>query len=180
MNKDHKSKSKSNLPPINNKIRYKTLRVIDNDGSTVGIISKEEALELAQDKGLDLVMISEKADPPVCKIMDFGKYKYEQGKKQKEAKKKQHNAEVKEVKLSYKIAKGDYDVRVKNATKFLNAGDKVKATVNLRGRETQHSSLAKEILLSMAEDLKEFGEVQQQPKQEGRRLMMMLSPKKTT
>ena len=178
MNRDNKSKS--NLPPINNKIRYKTLRVIDNDGSTIGIISKEEALQIAQEKGLDLVMISEKADPPVCKVMDFGKYKYEQGKKQKEAKKKQHNAEVKEVKLSYKIAKGDYDVRVKNATKFLNGGDKVKATVNLRGRETQHSNLAKEILLSMAEDLKDFGEVQQQPKQEGRRLIMMLSPKKTT
>jgi translation initiation factor IF-3 len=110
--------------------------------------------------------------------MDYGKYKYEQDKKLKEAKKKQHNADVKEVKMRYKIDKHDYNVRVKNAIRFLKSGDKVKATISFRGREIQHSKMAEDLLRQMAKDLEEYAEVQQFPKREGRNMMMMLSPKK--
>lgn len=109
--------------------------------------------------------------------MDYGKYKYEQDKKQKEAKKKQHNADVKEVKMRYKIEEHDYNVRVKNAQRFLKSGDKVKATVSFRGREIQHSNLAEQLLHRMASDLEDVAEIQQSPKREGRNMMMMLSPK---
>ena len=110
--------------------------------------------------------------------MDYGKYKYERDKKLKEAKKKQHNADVKEVKMRYKIEEHDYNVRVKNAQRFLKSGDKVKATVSFRGREIQHSNLAIQLLKRMAKDLDEFAEVQQAPKREGRNMMMMLAPRK--
>ena len=166
------------LTKTNEQIRFPKIRVIDNDGAQVGIITPKEALSLAQEKNLDLVLISETADPPVCKIMDYGKYKYEQDKKLKEAKKKQHNADVKEVKMRYKIEEHDYNVRVKNAQRFLKSGDKVKATVSFRGREIQHANLAEELLRRMAADLEDYGEVQQYPKREGRNMMMLLSPKK--
>lgn len=176
MNKD--KKRRGNLPPINNNIRYKNLRLVNIDEEKGGIFTKEEALKLAEEKGLDLVMVSDKVDPPVCKIMDYGKYKYEQDKKQKEAKKKQHNVDVKEVKMSYKIGEHDYQVRVNQATKFLNGGDKVKATVTFKGREIQHSDRAEKTLKRMADDLVDLSEIQQAPKREGRKMIMMLSPKK--
>lgn len=133
---------------------------------------------MAEQKELDLVLVSDKADPPVCRIMDYGKYKFEQEKKAREAKKKQHQADVKEVKMRYKIDEHDYQVRVNQAQRFLKAGDKVKATITFRGREIQHSNLAEELLKRMAKDLEEVAEVQQEPKKEGRNMMMMLSPKK--
>ena len=165
-------------PQINEKIRYPSVRVIGTEGEQLGIMVLSEALKLAQEKELDLVLLSNKADPPVCRIMDHGKYKFEQEKKAREAKKKQHTSEVKEVKMRYKIEKHDYDVRVGQAKRFLLAGDKVKATVMFRGREIQHSDLAETLLKRMANDLEEVGEVQQYPKREGRIMMMMLSPKK--
>ena len=128
---------------------------------------------------LDLVLVSEKANPPVCRIMDYGKYKFEQEKKAKEARKKSHQTEVKEVKMRYKIDKHDYDVRIGQATRFLKSGDKVKCTVIFRGREIQHSNLAETLLLKMANDLEEQSEVQQKPKREGRNMIMFLSPRKT-
>ena len=167
-----------NVPPINENIRFPKVRVIDTDGAQLGIMPPREALELAEEKELDLVMVSDKADPPVCRIMDYGKYKFEQEKKAREARKRQHNAEVKEVKMRYKIDKHDYLVRVNHAQRFLKAGDKVKATVMFRGREIQHTDLAEELLRRLAQDLEEFAEIQQHPKREGRNMMMLLSPKK--
>ena len=133
---------------------------------------------MAEEKELDLVLVSDKADPPVCRIMDYGKYKFEQEKKAREARKKQHTADVKEVKMRYKIEDHDYQVRVNQAVRFLKDGDKVKATITFRGREIQHSDLAEELLKRMATDLEEIAEVQQAPKREGRNMMMLLSPKK--
>jgi len=127
---------------------------------------------------LDLVLVSDKADPPVCRIMDYGKFKFEQEKKAREARKKQHTADVKEVKMRYKIEDHDYQVRVNQAVRFLKDGDKVKATITFRGREIQHSDLAEDLLKRMATDLEELAEVQQAPKREGRNMMMLLSPKK--
>ncbi len=173
-----RSTNNRDLTKTNERIRFPNIRVIDSEGEQLGIITPKEALAIAQEKGLDLVLVSETADPPVCKIMDYGKYKYEQDKKQKEAKKKQHNADVKEVKMRYKIEEHDYNVRVKNAERFLKSGDKVKATVSFRGREIQHSNLAEKLLRRMASDLEEVAEIQQFPKREGRNMMMMLSPKK--
>ena len=166
------------LTKTNEQIRFPQIRVIDSDGSQLGVITPREALTIAREKDLDLVLVSETAKPPVCKIMDYGKYKYERDKKLKEAKKKQHNADVKEVKMRYKIEEHDYNVRVKNAQRFLKSGDKVKATVSFRGREIQHSNLAIALLRKMAADLDDFAEVQQAPKREGRNMMMMLAPKK--
>jgi len=167
------------LPNINERIKYPQLRVVDSDGKQLGVIDRLEALEIASQRELDLVLVSEKANPPVCRIMDYGKYKFEQEKKAKEARKKSHQTEVKEVKMRYKIDKHDYDVRIGQATKFLKSGDKVKCTVIFRGREIQHSNLAETLLLKMASDLEEQSEVQQKPKREGRNMIMFLSPRKT-
>jgi len=167
------------LPNINERINYPELRVVDSDGQQLGVIERLKALEIASKRELDLVLVSEKANPPVCRIMDYGKYKFEQEKKAKEARKKSHQTEVKEVKMRYKIDKHDYDVRIGQAVRFLKAGDKVKCTVIFRGREIQHSNLAETLLLKMANDLEEQSEVQQSPKREGRNMIMFLSPRKT-
>lgn len=166
------------LTQINEAIRFPKIRVIDTDGKQLGVVTREEALRLAEEKELDLVVMSPTADPPVCKIMDHGKFKFEQEKKAREAKKKQHTAEVKEVKMRYKIDEHDYMVRVTQAEKFLKSGDKVKATITFKGREIQHSHLAEDLLHRMATDLKEVAEVQQFPKKEGRNMMMLLAPLK--
>ncbi|MGV0028757.1 translation initiation factor IF-3 [Phormidesmis priestleyi] len=166
------------IPVINERIRFPKVRVIDSDGSQLGIMSSREAMQLADEKELDLVLVSDKADPPVCKIVDYGKHKFEQEKKAKEAKKKQHTVDVKEVKMRYKIEEHDYNVRIKLAKRFLQEGDKVKATIMFRGREIQHSDLAEDLLKRMATDLQEIAEVQQAPKKEGRNMMMLMAPKK--
>ena len=167
------------LPNINERINYPEIRVVDSDGQQLGVIDRLKALEIASKRELDLVLVSEKANPPVCRIMDYGKYKFEQEKKAKEARKKSHQTEVKEVKMRYKIDKHDYDVRIGQAVRFLKAGDKVKCTVIFRGREIQHSNLAETLLQKMATDLEEQSEVQQSPKREGRNMIMFLSPRKT-
>jgi translation initiation factor IF-3 len=167
-----------NLPQINERIRFPNIRVVDSDGTQLGVITPGEALAIAEERELDLVLVSDKADPPVCRIMDYGKYKFEQEKRAREAKKKQHNAEVKEVKMRYKIDEHDYQVRVSQAQRFLKAGDKVKATITFRGREIQHTDLAEQLLSRLAGDLKDLGDVQQAPKREGRNMMMLMAPKK--
>ncbi len=167
------------LPNINERIKYPQLRVVDSDGKQLGVIDRLKALEIAAQRELDLVLVSEKANPPVCRIMDYGKYKFEQEKKAKEARKKSHQTEVKEVKMRYKIDTHDYEVRIGQASRFLKSGDKVKCTVIFRGREIQHSNLAETLLLKMASDLEEQSEVQQKPKREGRNMIMFLSPRKT-
>lgn len=166
------------MPVINERIRFPKVRVIDADGSQLGIMTSREAQTMADEKELDLVLVSDKADPPVVKIIDYGKHKFEQEKKAKEAKKKQHTVDVKEVKMRYKIEEHDYNVRISQAERFLKAGDKVKATIMFRGREIQHSDLAETLLKRMATDLQEIAEVQQAPKKEGRNMMMLLAPKK--
>jgi translation initiation factor IF-3 len=173
-----KKSNKRNLPQINQNISYPKVRVIDTDGEQLGVMSTRDAVAIASEKELDLVLVSDKADPPVCRVMDYGKYKFEQEKRAREAKKKQHAAEVKEVKMRYQIEEHDYKVRLNQAQRFLKDGDKVKATVMFRGREIQHTNLAKELLERLAGDLEEVAEIQQRPKREGRSMMMMLSPKK--
>jgi translation initiation factor IF-3 len=171
-------KRQTDLPKINERIRFPKIRAIDSDGAQLGIMTPGEALRIAEEKELDLVLVSESADPPVCRIIDYGKYKFEQERKKKEAKKKQHSAEVKEVKMRYTIEEHDYNVRLKNASRFLKSGDKVKATIMFRGREIQHTDLAESLLKRLATDLEEVAEVQQAPKREGRSMMMLLSPKR--
>lgn len=166
------------LTLTNEQIRFPKIRVIDPDGAQLGLLSPREALQIAEEKELDLVLLSDKADPPVCRIMDYGKYKFEQEKKAREARKKQHTADVKEVKMRYKIEEHDYKVRVNQAQRFLKDGDKVKATVMFRGREIQHSDLAETLLKRMATDLEQVGEVQQAPKKEGKNMMMLIAPRK--
>lgn len=166
------------IPPINENIRFPEVRVIDTDGAQLGVMSPAEARRLAEAQDLDLVVVSDKASPPVCRIADYGKFKFEQEKRAREAKRRQHAADVKEVKMRYKIDEHDYQVRLKAAERFLKAGDKVKATITFRGREIQHASLAEGLLRQMMEDLEAVAEVQQAPKREGRNMMMMLSPKK--
>ena len=166
------------LPNINDRISYPNLRVVDSDGSQLGVITREAALEVGKERGLDLVLVSEKADPPVCRIMDYGKFKFEQEKKAKETKKKSHQTEVKEVKMRYKIDSHDYQVRIGQAQRFLKDGDKVKCTVIFRGREIQHTALAEQLLFRMARDLEENAELQQEPKREGRNMIMFLGPRR--
>jgi translation initiation factor IF-3 len=171
-------KHNRDLPQINERIRFPKIRVIDTNGDQLGILTPQEARQIAQEQELDLVLVSDKADPPVCRVMDYGKYKFEQEKKVREAKKKQHNAEVKEVKMRYKIEEHDYQVRLNQAKRFLASGDKVIATIMFRGREIQHSDLAETLLQRMSKDLEEIADIQQSPKKEGRMMMMLLAPKK--
>lgn len=171
-------KQYNNQPIINERIKYPKVRLIDVLGSQLGIFSSDEAFEIAIKEGLDLVVISDKSDPPVCRIVDYGKYKFTQEKKAKEAKKKQHNASLKEVKMRYKIEEHDYNVRINQALRFLQAGDKVKVTVIFRGREIQHTNLAIELLNKMAADLNKVADIQQEPSRDGKNMIMILSPQK--
>jgi len=171
-------KPNRDLPTINERIRFPKIRVIDVDGGQLGILTPKEALRMAEEKELDLVLVSDKADPPVCRIIDYGKFKFEQEKKAKEARKKQHTQDVKEVKMRYKIEEHDYQVRISSAQRFLKEGDKVKATVMFKGREIQHADLAEVLLNRMADDLKDVAEIQQAPKREGRNITLLMAPKK--
>ena len=163
---------------INQHITHSQIRLISSSGSQLGIFSSKEALKLAQAEGLDLVMISDRSNPPVCKIIDYGKYKFIQEKKAKEAKKKQHHVNLKEVKMRYKIEEHDYQVRINQASRFLESGDKVKATITFKGREIQHTGLALELLYKMAKDLEKIANIQQSPSKDGKQIIMILSPKK--
>nr|WP_244430342.1 translation initiation factor IF-3 [Roseivivax halodurans] len=152
------------------------IRLIGPEGENVGVVTPARGLELAEQAGLDLVEISPNAKPPVCKIMDFGKYKYEQQKREAEARKKQKTIEVKEVKFRPNTDIHDYDVKMKNVYKFLENGDKVKVTLRFRGREMAHQNLGRELLERVADDVKELGKVENMPKMEGRQMVMMIGP----
>lgn len=165
------------MPPINENIRARELRLIGADGQQVGIVTIEQALELAQEAELDLVQISE-SDPIVCKIMDYGKHQYELKKKANEAKKKQSQMQVKEVKFRPGTEEGDYQVKLRNLIRFLEAGDKAKVTLRFRGREMAHQELGMQLLQRVEADLGELGTVEQQPKMEGRQMVMVIAPKK--
>lgn len=170
--------TKDNL--INEQIKLKEMMVIGPNGEQLGIKSRKDALVLASYAGFDLVLMSENANPPVCKIMDYNKFKYEKKKKTKEAQKKQREAmiDIKEFRLSVTIDKHDFDTRVNNAKKALLKGDKVKATIRFKGRQIAHPELAKDVLDRFADVLSEVSEIEIQPKMEGRSIFMQLTPKK--
>ncbi|MBC2693936.1 MAG: translation initiation factor IF-3 [Desulfobacteraceae bacterium] len=162
---------------MNNNIRAREVRVIDPDGNQVGIIPTYKALATAGDFGLDLVEISPNANPPVCKIMDYGRYKYEQTKKKQEAKKKQSTFQVKEIKIRPKTGKNDLQIKIGHIKKFIGKKDKVKVTVMFRGREISLSDFGRNLLEKIAEETDNIAVVEQYPKFEGRTMMMILSPK---
>lgn len=162
---------------INEQIKDKEIRVIDSNGEQIGIMPIKKALKLAQEKQLDLVKVAPQAKPPVCRIMDYGKYKYEQSKKEKEARKKQKIINIKEIRMSPKIEEHDFQVRVRNAQRFINDGDKVKVTIRFRGREIAHTDLGQGVLEKMAEELRDIAIVEKKPKVEGKNMVMILSPK---
>lgn len=163
-------------PRINEKIRVPEIRLIGADGENVGVVTPERAMGMAEEAGLDLVEISPNANPPVCKIMDYGKYKYEQQKRESEARKKQKVIEVKEVKFRPNTDTHDYDVKMRNVFRFLENGDKVKITLRFRGREMAHQDLGRDLLQRVAEDIKEIGKVENMPKMEGRQMIMIIAP----
>jgi len=162
---------------VNHEIRAREVRVIDANGEQIGIMSVRDALRLATERQLDLVEVAPNANPPVCRIMDYGKHKYEQSKREKLARKKQKVITIKEVRMSPKIDEHDFDVKVRAAERFLKAGDKVKVSVRFRGREIVHADLAKAKLTQLAELLKDIGTVERLPKLEGRQMIAVLAPK---
>ncbi|MEZ5545834.1 MAG: translation initiation factor IF-3 [Lysobacteraceae bacterium] len=162
----------------NGEIRVPKVRVIGADGEMMGVLSRDEALRLAEDAGLDLVEIQPNADPPVCKVMDFGKFRFEQQKKAAEAKKKQKQVEIKELKFRPVTDEGDYQIKLRNMRRFLTDGDRVKVVVRFKGREMAHTELGLAMTQRIEEDLKEEITVEQRPKLEGRQMIMMVAPKK--
>lgn len=163
---------------INEKITAKQVRLIDAENENRGIVSIKEALALAEEEGLDLIEISPQANPPVCKILDFGKYRYEQQKRKAEAKKNQKVIEIKELKLRPMIDTHDYEVKVKQAKKFLEQGNKVKFTMRFKGRELSANDMGKQVLTKLVEDLENISKVDSEMKLEGRQMTMILSPQK--
>ena len=151
--------------------------MVDEGGEQLGIVSPKEALRIAMEKGLDLVEVAPNAKPPVCRIMDYGKYKYEQSKKEREARKNQRIINIKEVKLRPNIEDNDFMTKARNAIKFLENGDKVKVTIMFRGREITHSELGKELCLRLADLVKDIAKIEKEPKVEGRNMTMVLAPK---
>ena len=163
---------------INGQIRDKEIRVIGENGDQLGIMSPREAMKLAQEADLDLVKIAPKAQPPVCKIIDYGKYRYEMARKEKEARKKQKTVEIKEVRLSPNIESNDLNTKINAARKFITKGDKVKVSLRFRGREMAHVQNSKHILDDFAEALSEIATVEKAPKMEGRSMTMVLAEKR--
>jgi len=163
---------------VNDKIRAPEIRLIGAEGENIGVVTPSRAMQIAEEAGLDLVEISPNATPPVCKVMDFGKFKYETQKREAEARKKQKIIEVKEVKFRPNTDVHDYEVKMRNVVRFLEGGDKVKVTLRFRGREMAHQNLGRDLLERVAEDVKEIGKVENMPKMEGRQMVMMIGPVK--
>ncbi|NLT96461.1 MAG: translation initiation factor IF-3 [Clostridia bacterium] len=161
---------------VNEEIRAKEVRLVDENGEQLGIMPPKDALNIALDRGLDLVEVAPNANPPVCRIMDFGKFKYEQSKKEREARKHQRIINVKEVKLRPNIEEHDFNTKMKNAIRFLENGDKVKVTIMFRGREITHPELGKELCDRMANGVKYLAKVEKEAKVEGKNMVMILSP----
>lgn len=161
---------------VNEKIRAREVRLIDSNGDQLGVKSRNEALDIAAKRNLDLVLVAPNAKPPVCRIMDFGKYRFEQQKKEKEARKKQKVINVKEVRFTPGIGDHDFNTKLKNARKFLEKGDKVKASVRFRGRAITHKELGQEVLNRLAEEVKDISTVESKAKMEGRNMFIMLAP----
>ena len=166
-----------NVHQLNEEIRDKEVRLISDTGEQLGIVSSEEALRIAEERGLDLVKISPQAVPPVCKLMNYGKFRFEQSKREKEAKKNQHVVEIKEIRMSPGIDVGDFNTKLKSAMKFLADGDRVKVSVRFRGREMAHTEIGRDLLTKFAESCSEVANMDKAAKLEGRNMSMFLSPK---
>ncbi|MEC9267169.1 MAG: translation initiation factor IF-3 [Alphaproteobacteria bacterium] len=164
-------------PRVNEEITARQVRVIDDDGENHGVITVEEGIRIAEAAGLDLVEVSPNADPPVCKILDYGKFKYEQQKRKNEARKKQKTIEVKEIKFRPNIEQHDYEVKMRSLKKFIEEGDKVKVTLRFRGREMAHQELGLEVLQRVQAEMEEAAKVEQRPNMEGRQMIMVLAPR---
>jgi len=162
---------------INEEIKDKDVRLIDEDGTQLGIMPSSEAFQIAVNKELDLVKIAPGSNPPVCKIMDYGKYRFEQAKREKEARRHQHIVEVKEIRMSPSIGINDFNVKLKNGQKFLREGDRLKVTVRFRGREMAHTNIGEDLLKKFAAECAELGTLDKNPKLDGRHMTMFLSPK---
>ncbi|MBF9045369.1 translation initiation factor IF-3 [Rhodobacterales bacterium HKCCE4037] len=165
-------------PRVNDRIRAPEIRLIGAEGENLGVVTPERAMDLAAEAELDLVEISPNATPPVCKIMDFGKFKYEQQKRESEARKKQKTIDIKEVKMRPGTDDHDFERKVKDAVKFLEKGDKVKVTLRFRGREMAHQNLGREMLEKVADSVEGIGKIESMPKMEGRQMVMMINPVK--
>ncbi|WP_298817623.1 translation initiation factor IF-3 [uncultured Roseibium sp.] len=163
-------------PRTNNEIRVREVQLIDHEGANRGVVPTEEAMDIAMDAGLDLVEIQPNANPPVCKILDYGRYKYQAQKKAAEARKKQKTVEIKEIKMRPNIDTHDYEVKMKNMLRFFNDGDKVKVTLRFRGREMAHQDLGMKLLHKVREETSEIAKVESSPKLEGRQMVMVLAP----
>ncbi len=166
--------------PINEEIKAKEVRLVGTDGEQLGIMSSDAALKMAYDKGLDLVMMAAQAEPPVCRIMDYGKYRFDKVKREKEAKKKQQTVELKEVQLSCRIDTHDFETKVNHATRFLTGGNKVRVVVKFRGREMSHMEIGRELLDKFAQSVAEIGTVDKKPAVEGRFMSMIIVPVKAS
>ena len=162
---------------LNEEITDKEIRLIGENGEQLGIVSSAEGLHIAEEKGLDLVKMSPQATPPVCKLMNYGKFKFERSKKEKEARKNQHVVEIKEIRMSPGIDVGDFNTKLKNAQKFLSDGNRVKVSVRFRGREMAHTDVGKDLLVRFAEQCAEVATLDKEPKLEGRSMSIFLSPK---
>ena len=169
-------RTKDRGPRSNNRITSSEVQVITNDGNNLGILNTNEAISKAKEAGLDLIEIAPKARPPVCKIMDMGKYKYDLQKKANQAKKKQKIVSLKEIKLRPGTEAHDYNFKIKNAKKFISKGDKVKFTVKFKGREMQHVDLGRDLMKRIIDDTKDIGKVETHPKFEGRQMIMIIQP----
>jgi len=167
----------NNEPMINDEIRDREVRLIDSDGTQLGIMPTQAAQQKAEEKGLDLVKIVPNARPPVCKLMNYDKHRYEQAKRARELRKNQRIVELKEVQLSATIEENDIQTRYKNAVKFLEAGDKVKVSIRFRGRQMAHTNIGRQIMIDFAKRLEEYGTVERMPRQEGRFMHMIIAPK---
>ena len=163
---------------MNDAIEAEDVRLVDAEGGQYGVVSLQEAFDKADEAGMDLVEVSPQAEPPVVKIMDYGKYKYEASKRAHKAKQKQKQVQLKEVKIRPKTDEHDYETKVKNAIRFLKQGDRVKVTMRFRGREMLHQDIGREVLERVESDLAEYGKVEQQPKLEGRQMIMVVAPHK--
>ena len=169
-------RSKPQGPKANERIKALDVQVIGSEGNNLGVMQLKQAIQMAKDEGLDLIEISPNANPPVCKIMDMGKYKYDLQKKANQAKKKQKIVSLKEIKLRPGTEIHDYTFKIKNAKKFISKGDKVKFTVKFKGREMQHVELGKDLMKRIIEDTKDIGKVETHPKFEGRQMIMIIQP----
>ena len=169
-------RTKDRGPRSNNRITASEVQAISRDGENLGILNLSEAIRKAKDEGLDLIEIAPNANPPVCKIMDMGKYKYDAQKKANKAKKKQKKIELKEIKLRPVTEVHDYSFKIKNAQKFLSKGDKVKFTIKFKGRELQHSHLGRELMDKIIQDMQAIGRVELKPKFDGKQMIMVIQP----